>query len=435
MPNPRNPNIVPAFLQPNTVRSSRAAIFDDDFDQHQQQTKSKHSNRPKSSRRYQDQDSQEEEDSEDGDDQQARSILERLYGQLQGTIQIEDDKMTTPTPGAGSKQRLDDDSEKSEIGEEEPQIQNEDEDEGMEFRLFASDDTPTAIVLTAKEPEIIYVHRERPPLEESPGSERMRQIAEAAIDAKTVLEQSNTPWERSFFLHKVIHIPFKQETGSKKVKKSKRKREWEKKVKAGLIDQATIDATARKTKVSESWGQPYIQRHGLDRNTIDPGTSQPKEKYSSRGGRGGGRGAGRGGARGGRGGTRGRGRGGATGSTGPTREGHAEKADRHSDKGKEASTDRPAKKEPAANSVAKKTQGEKVKAKSESTSATTTTTKTDAITSAPPKKRNAESEPSTKPESNTNKSTTVAAPRPPKKPKANKPMTKLDNIMAILTGK
>jgi hypothetical protein len=105
-----------------------------------------------------------------------------------------DDKMTTPTPGAGSKQRLDDDSEKSEIGEEEPQIQNEDEDEGMEFRLFASDDTPTAIVLTAKEPEIIYVHRERPPLEESPGSERMRQIAEAAIDAKTVLEQSNTPW-------------------------------------------------------------------------------------------------------------------------------------------------------------------------------------------------------------------------------------------------
>ncbi|KAG0298256.1 hypothetical protein BGZ96_001222 [Linnemannia gamsii] len=443
MSNSRNPNIVPTFLQPNTVRSSRAAIFDDDFDQHQHQPKPKRSNRPKSSRRHQDQDSQEEEDSEDGDDQQSRSILERLYGQLQGAIEIEGTAttadhadMTTLTSRAGSKQGLDDDSDKSEIDDEEQQQQgDEGEDEGMEFRLFASDDTPTTIVLTAKEPEIIYVHRERPPLEESPGSERMRQIAEAAIDTKTVLEQSNIPWARSFFLHKVIHIPFKQETGSKKVKKSKRKREWEKKVKAGLIDQATINATARKTKVSESWGEPYIQRHGLDRNTIDPGTLQPKEDYSSRGGRGGGRGAGRGGARGGRGGGRGRGRGGVAGSTGPNREGYAEKADWHSDKSKEASTDRPAKKEPAANSVVKKTQREKVKHTSDSTSATTTKTTTDAKTASPPKKRTVDSEPSTKTESSTTKSTTVAAPRPPKKPKANKPMTKLDNIMAILTGK
>src|SRR5690242_2984933 len=97
--------------------------------------------------------------------------------------------MTTPTSETVSNKRLNDDSDKSEVGEE-----GQDEDDGMKFRLFASDDTPTAIVLNAKEPEIIYVHRERPPLDESPGSERMRQIAEAAIDAKTLLEQSHIPW-------------------------------------------------------------------------------------------------------------------------------------------------------------------------------------------------------------------------------------------------
>lgn len=99
--------------------------------------------------------------------------------------------MTTPISEAVSNKRLDDDSDKSEVDEE-----GQDEDDGMEFRLFASHDTPTAIVLNAKEPEIIHVHRERPPLDESPGSERMRQIAGAVIDAKTVLEQSHIPWVR-----------------------------------------------------------------------------------------------------------------------------------------------------------------------------------------------------------------------------------------------
>ncbi|KAF9550957.1 hypothetical protein EC957_010724 [Mortierella hygrophila] len=390
------------------------------------------------SRRNQDEDSQEEGDSEDGDDQQSKSILERLYGQLQGAIEIEDTEMTTQISEAASNKRLYNDSDKSEVDEE-----GQDEDGGMEFRLFASDDTPTAIVLNAKEPEIIYVHRERPPLDESPGSERMRQFAEAVIDAKTVLEQSHIPWARSFYPHKVIHIPFKQETGNTKVKKSRRKREWEKKVKAGLTDQATIDATTRKTKVSESWGQPYTPRHGLDRYTIDAGT-QPKENYSSRGGRGGGRGsASRGGARGGGGG--GRGRGGAGPSTGTTRDGHPGKSDRHGDnKKKEVLTDRPTKKESTTDSVVKKTQGEKGKSKSESTSAAATTkSTTDAAKSAPPKKRTTGTESSTKTESSSNNNSTPAAaaaaaaavPRPPKKPKANKPMTKLDNIMAILTGK
>jgi hypothetical protein len=101
--------------------------------------------------------------------------------------------MIAPISGADSRQRADNDLNKSDTDEEEQQ-ENQSEDEGMEFRLFASDDTPTAIVLNAKEPEVIHVHRERPPLDESSGSERMRQISEAAIDTKTVLEQSHIPW-------------------------------------------------------------------------------------------------------------------------------------------------------------------------------------------------------------------------------------------------
>ncbi|ORZ06309.1 hypothetical protein BCR41DRAFT_361049 [Lobosporangium transversale] len=176
--------------------------------------------------------------------------------------------------------------------------EEEEEDQGLEFRLFASQDVPTAVLLTQKEPEIFHaVHRERPDLDESPGSERMQHIAEAVIDTATVLNQSRVPWPRAFFAHKVIHVPFKQKTEStQKTKKSRRKREWEKKVKAGLIDQATIEATSRKIKVSESWGRkPFLVRKGLDPNTIDAGTRKiMKKDYNSsmrgRGARGGGRG-------------------------------------------------------------------------------------------------------------------------------------------------
>ncbi|KAF9909061.1 hypothetical protein EC991_009122 [Linnemannia zychae] len=430
MSNARNPNAVPTFLQPNTVRSSRAAIFDDGFDQDQhssRQSSHKSSSRHGFSKRNHGLDDFEDDRSEDEGDQQSKAILERLYGQLQSAIEIEDTEMTTQNSGNDVKQRIDDDSDKSEIEDEEQQ-KDQNEDEGMEFRLFAWDDTPTAIILNAKEPEIVHVHRERPPLDESPGSERMRQIAEAAIDTKTVLEQSHIPWARSFFEHKVLHVPFKQEAGTKTVRKSKRKREWEKKVKAGLIDQTSINATARKTKVSESWGQPYTIRHGLDRNTIDPGTHSSKDNYSSRGGRGG-----RGGARGGGGSGRGRGRGGAV-STGTTREGRAEKLGRQAvdseNKRSEEPTDRPAKKATSADVAAKKVIEEsKVKAKSKPTSEATKET-----LPALPKKQTADAESLTKSKSGSSSSTSL--PRPPKKPKANnKPMSKLDNIMAMLTGK
>ena len=77
----------------------------------------------------------------------------------------------------------------------------EDDEQMMEFRLFAStddkDDTPTSlVVLNPKAPVEIYVHRERADLDESPGSERMRQIIASAIDAKTVLDQAAIPWVR-----------------------------------------------------------------------------------------------------------------------------------------------------------------------------------------------------------------------------------------------
>ncbi|KAF9920224.1 hypothetical protein FBU30_009981 [Linnemannia zychae] len=378
--------------------------------------------RPGFSRRN---DSQDEED--DSEDEVSKSILERLYGQLEGAIAIEGSTTSLPSFSSNSKQ-LKEDSDKSEAEEEEQQQHDQDEDEAMEFRLFASDDTPTAIVLNSKDPEILYVHRERPPLDESPNSERMRQIAQAAIDAKTIIEQSHIPWARSFFEHKVIHIPFEQKAKTTKVRKSRRKREWEKKVKAGLIDQATINATARKTKVSESWGQAYIIRHGLDRNTI-ASVAPSKGNHDSKRGRGGGRG----GARSSRGSSHSRGRGGVT-SSGTTRGEYTEKLDRHSNNNNNRgnnnkSIDRSAKAgttiEPSIKVLQEDERKEKIISKVES--ATTIVKKPMPVLS---DKRTVDP---IHPKAENN-ITDSSPPRPHKKPKINKPVSKLDNIMAILTG-
>ncbi|KAG0308785.1 hypothetical protein BGZ98_006832 [Dissophora globulifera] len=263
MPGHSSTKSVPTFLQPNTVRSSRAAIFDDDFEH----SRHRHSGRTTGH-------SQHEESEDDEDHDESRLILERLYGQLQGAIEIQDSDMTTRSTNDDT---MTDQQIESAVAGEQQQDEGDGQVEAMEFRLFASQDTPTVIVLDQKEVEIIHVHRERPDLDESAGSERMRQITEAAIDAATVLEQAKVPWPRTFFAHKVIHVPRKQIVPPKTAKKSKRKREWEKKTQVGLIDQATIDSTARKVKVSESWGQPFVVRKGLDRNTIDAGTSTARE--------------------------------------------------------------------------------------------------------------------------------------------------------------
>lgn len=82
------------------------------------------------------------------------------------------------------------DSEKLQAGQDEEEV------DVMEFRLFASQDTPTAIVLAQTQPELVYVHRERPDLEESPESERMNRIADAAIDSATIMEQARILWVR-----------------------------------------------------------------------------------------------------------------------------------------------------------------------------------------------------------------------------------------------
>ncbi|KAF8936852.1 hypothetical protein BGZ58_003620 [Dissophora ornata] len=419
----RNSKTVPTFLQPNTVLSSRAAIFEDDF---KEKTKEKApSNKQRSlSRRNQYQDGDQDDASDnDDDDEMSKSILERLYGQLQGAIEIQDTDMTTPferntSTNADQSEAKENDSMHGEQGGEEDQM------ESMEFRLFASQDTPTAIILNKKEPEIVHVHRERPELDESPGSERMQQIEEASIDAATILEQAKIPWARTFFAHKVIHIPIKQSPRSTKVKKSKRKREWEKKLKAGLIDQAKISSTARKVKVSESWGQPVLVRKGLDRNTIDAGTatsSEPKKReagdYASRGGGRGGRGGGgRGGrgVRGGRGGSvRGGGRGG--GSVSIHREPYHERA---KEEGKESA-----------------------KRKHENGNKDAPKSKSDAITASPNTGTSLISQVSasastvSSPAVLKKKSVVPKAALPVKKPKSTKPMSKLDNIMAILTGK
>ncbi|KAF9423939.1 hypothetical protein BGZ76_003593, partial [Entomortierella beljakovae] len=287
---------VPTFLQPNTTLSSRDAIFNDGYN-----LKKRKSQRP--GKGGSDSDS----DGDDGDDdEEARKlILEKLYGQMSGSIQIEDQSSSSTSAGSGSSNEISSTVDMEGIAGEE----DDDEDNAMEFRLFSAQDTPTKITITAREPEIMHIHRERAELDESPRSIRMQQIKEAAIDAALVLSQSKVPWERTFFSHKVKLITLKEQQGtgdSKKVKKSKRKREWEKKLKAGLIDQSSIVATARKIKVSESWGQePYLVPKGLGKNTIDVGTGTGiRDSRRGRGGkfmRGSSRGAMRGSMRGGQG--------------------------------------------------------------------------------------------------------------------------------------
>ncbi|KAG0256986.1 hypothetical protein BG011_004215 [Mortierella polycephala] len=434
----RKPKTVPTFLQPNTVLSSRAAIFDDEYGLPRKSKVSKRSTLSiVSSKRNQERDKQESE-SEDEDEDEAKAILERLYGQLQGAIEINDSTDKAPDHAAMSSSTSD--SEQSQAG------QNEEEVDVMEFRLFASQDTPTTIVLAQTQPELVYVHRERPDLEESPGSERMNRIADATIDNATVMEQAKVPWTRAFFAHKVIHVPYKQQTCSGTTKKSKRKREWEKKVKAGLIDQATIDATARRVKVSESWSKPHLVRKGLDRDTIDTGAKQTTRESSARGGGRGGRGGaqrGRGASRGGRGG-RGGARGGITSGTNEGRGGdHQHKVVNKSDgdvKPESSATTVPRKRKVDEHGVEEAPK----KHKTSDLSATKQMSGHSSMSTSPGSKDKAMISSG---RSSSNKiaaqdSTSSSTPSkekkaalPPKKPKASKPQSKLDNIMAILTGK
>ncbi|KAF9406090.1 hypothetical protein BGZ94_003244 [Podila epigama] len=157
---------------------------------------------------------------------------------------------------------------------------DEDPDTGMEFRLFATQDAPTKITLVQQPTQDVshlleatyWLKRQ---VDDSPGSTRSKHIQEAAIDARTILEQAKIPWARTFFEHKVIHVPFRQPNTSatRKTKPSRAKREWAKKLKSGEVSIATAKATARPVKVAESYGRkPYMERKGLDRNTLVVGT-------------------------------------------------------------------------------------------------------------------------------------------------------------------
>ncbi|KAF8985197.1 hypothetical protein BGZ46_005560 [Entomortierella lignicola] len=416
--------IAPAFLQPGTVISSRAAIFDSDFSQDEKHIDIKHKRSGRNTDHFSDEDA-----SNNEEDEFSNSILEKLYGQLQGSIEIEDVDETQ------SRRSMSTDSDQISVDNKHESMlsgtrHNEDsevndEEDVMQFRLFATQDTPTTIILHHHEPEVLHQHRERPELDESPGSERMQQIALAAIDATTILQQSKMPWERSFFPHKVILVTSKEQKSSsstKKVKKSKRKREWEKNLKAGLIDQATIKATTRKVKVSDSWGkEPFLVRKGVSEIRVE------------RGGKGG-RGA-RGGMRGGRGG-RGSMRGGSRGGySSADRIPHSRTSGQDDKNGSDKKNIvRSLENDISSNPVVKK------KRKMESTSTDTSSSQSDLPSN------------NTKTESKTKSlgtaSTTVLKTKdspsltpkevkstlPPKKPKV-KPTSKLDNIMAILTGK
>ncbi|KAI9238663.1 MAG: hypothetical protein BYD32DRAFT_413101 [Podila humilis] len=427
------------FLQPNTVVSSRAAIFEDDFQSgsHHHSHASPHSNRAKGL----------SEDDEDEDEELSKSILAKLYGQLEGAMEIEEDSPRIATGMSDTKEE-EDMSHTSSL-QQDGSDQETNEDTAMEFRLFATQDTPTKISLVHKPAQEVTqlleaTHRLKREVDENLGSERMQQIKEAAIDAMTVLEQAKIPWARTFFEHKVIHVPFHQPNPNKKTKPSRAKREWAKKVKSGEISLATAQATARKDKVSESYGRkPFMERKGLGRNTIDAGTDSNRNQGSTRGGRGGARG-GRGAARGGRGASRG-GRGVARGgSPHGSRDKDAKDAkDAKEGDHKETSSavvkdDSTSKKRDATSQESKapsklikkpKTNDQatsKLKAKPEGSTPTVT-----------PKATPSSSSPATAPTAPSTTTTTSPKSLPPKKPKAkkDKPMSKIDNIMALLMSK
>ncbi|KAG0029306.1 hypothetical protein BGZ82_008028 [Podila clonocystis] len=418
------------FLQPNTVVSSRAAIFGDDFQSrpHHNHTNTR-SNRTKDSS---------EDDNDDEDEELSKSILAKLYGQLEGAMEIEEDD---PTPRIAADMDTKQEDTHASSSQQDVAGQGENEDTAMEFRLFATQDTPTKISLVHKPAQEVTqlleaTHRLRREVDENPGSERMLQMQDAAIDAMTVLEQAKTPWARTFFEHKVIHVPFRQPNPAAKTKPSRAKREWAKKVKSGEIDLATAQATARKVKVSESYGRkPFMERKGLGRNTIDAGTDASKHAGSGgRGGRGG-----RGGARGGRG-VRGASRGGRGGARG----GH------HGSKERDAKESKEGDRKESLSAVAKNDSTKKRDATSQ-----------DSKTPAKPIKKpktdghDSTSKPKPKPEASTSTvpkavsftssaataitslSSTPKAALPLKKPKAkkDKPTSKIDNIMAMLMSK
>ncbi|KAG0319965.1 hypothetical protein BG000_003741 [Podila horticola] len=419
------------FLQPNTVVSSRAAIFEDDFQSgpHHNHTKT-HSNRTKDFS---------QDDDDDEDEELSKSILAKLYGQLEGAMEIEEED---PTPRIASEMDTKQEDVQASSSHQDEADQGENEDAAMEFRLFATQDTPTMISLVHKPAqEVIQLleatHQLRREVDENPGSERMLRIQEAAIDAMTVLEQAKIPWTRTFFEHKVIHVPFRQPNPAKKTKPSRAKREWAKKVKSGEISPATVRATARTVKVSESYGRkPFMERKGLGRNTIDAGTSDESTNAGYGGGRGG-RG-GRGGARGARG-----GRGASRGGRGGARGGHRGSRDKDAKEGKEGKEDN----HKEASSTAKDESTKKRDATSQ-----------DSKTPAKPIKKpktdghDSTSKPKPKPEVSTSTAPKVASSTssaaspsssvlksalPPKKAKAKKekPTSKIDNIMAMLMSK
>ncbi|KAG0227247.1 hypothetical protein BGW42_003092 [Actinomortierella wolfii] len=290
-----------AFLQPNTKRSSRAAIFGDNSDSDDGDDNNEDFVKKRSARDAR-QGSNHPKSPED-DAALARLMLERLYGRIQESIVIQENNMsqTTESDAADHGMDVDSDDHTTRTPEEE-----DGGEEGIEFRLFASQKEPTKVALVTKTPEVEVIHVERKELDEDPSSLRMRQIAEAAISPTLIIQQSREPWERQFFHHQVRHLTLKDQHIQKK-KKSKKQRDWEKKVKNGEIDKETIEKTARKIKVAESYGWPTIMRKGLDRGTIDSGRPQYGEYYGA--GRRGGGFSGRGGTGRGRGMDRGRGRG------------------------------------------------------------------------------------------------------------------------------
>ncbi|ORX89788.1 hypothetical protein K493DRAFT_318446 [Basidiobolus meristosporus CBS 931.73] len=120
------------------------------------------------------------------------------------------------------------------VPEEKPEEEEEEEEpEEIVFRLF---NTPKIekVKLAVPEPEpIVFPTRPESDDEFEVTDEMKLQFESVAITSGQIIEESKLPWERQFFLHKVIEVPLKTPK-RKRIRKSKAKKEWEKKVAQGL---------------------------------------------------------------------------------------------------------------------------------------------------------------------------------------------------------
>ncbi|OZJ04907.1 hypothetical protein BZG36_02504 [Bifiguratus adelaidae] len=101
------------------------------------------------------------------------------------------------------------------------------------FRLFTT--APVHITLSHDHPSPSIPSQPRDLVFDDQDPDRLSRMAQAAVDYDHIIKESKQPWERMFFAHKVIHVPFATPKRPRK-RPSKKRRDYDKAVAAGRIE-------------------------------------------------------------------------------------------------------------------------------------------------------------------------------------------------------